>query len=328
MKLSKNEQLKLYTNLVRARAYDKMFASRLKKGKLTAFYHQAEGGEAPGVAQGSFLEKTDYLYPHYRGHCVPHLLSKGIDPKTYLAEHCTKATGCSQGVAAIHPSYPEDGVFGISGSVGMIMQFAVGTAYVAKREGKGQVVVVSFGDGGTNRGIFHESLLFATSWHLPLIFVCENNGLAMFVKTSDVMPFDDITDMVKPYKLPAEVVDGQDVIATGKVMKKAIERARTGGGPSFIECKTERYNEHDIGTPDLVEAKVRTKEEIDKLRERDPITVCEEQLLKKNYLTNAMIEKIKVAAKAECDAAEQFSDDSPLPTADIMDDLLYATPIT
>ncbi len=324
MKLKKEDYLKLYRNLVRSRTQDIMYASRLKKGKLTAFYHQAEGMEAPAVAQASFLRKDDFMYPHYRGHSVPHLLSKGIDIKTYLAEHCTKATGCSAGVAGIHYSYPEDGVFGVSGAVGLVMPIAMGSALAAKKNGKGQVCVVSIGDGGTNRGLFHETWLFASNWKLPLIMVCENNGLAMFTSYKESQPYEDIASLVKGYQVPVAVVDGQDVIAISKEMLKAIERARKGEGPSFIECKTERYNEHDIGTPDLVETRHRTKEEIDKLRERDPVRICEDQLLKKKYLTPQLIEQIKAEAKAEADEAERFADESPLPTPDILERLLYA----
>ena len=324
MKFTKEHYLKLYTNLVRARAFDIMFARRLKQGKLTAFYHQAEGGEAPAVAMASFLKKDDYLYPHYRGHSVPHLLSKGIDPKTYLAEHCSKVTGCSMGVGGIHPSYPEDGVFGFCGSVGMILTLSVGTAFAAKMDGKQQVCVVSTGDGAMNRGLFHETLLFASTMNLPLIVMCENNGLAMFMKHEDAMPVDDIATLAKGYQIPAKVVDGQDVVAISREMVKAIERGRKGEGPTFIECKTERYHEHDIGTPDLAGTQPRTKEDIDKLRERDPVQICEKQLLKKKVLTPKLIEEIKAAAKAECDAAEKFTDESPEPTADILEGLLYA----
>ena len=324
MQLKKEDYLTLYNNLVRARTHDLMYASRLKKGKLTAFYHQSEGMEASAVAQASFLKKDDFMYPHYRGHSVPHLLSKGIDVKDYLAEHCTKATGCSAGVGGIHYSYPEYGVFGVSGSVGLIMPIAMGSALAAKKNGKGQVCVVSIGDGGTNRGLFHETWLFASNWKLPLIMVCENNGLAMFTHYTESQPYEDIASLVKGYQVPTDIVDGQDVIAISKVMLKAIARARNGEGPSFIECKTERYNEHDIGTPDLVETHHRTEEEINKLRERDPIKICEEQLLKKKYLTKKIIEQIKAEAKAEADKAEQFADESPLPTADILEGLLYA----
>lgn len=325
MKLTKKDNIKLYTNLVRSRAFDLMFAQRLKRGKLTAFYHQAEGMEAPAVAQASFLKKEDYLYPHYRGHSVPHLLSKGIDPKTYLAEHCTKATGCSLGVGGIHPSYPEDGVFGFCGAVGMVIPLAVGSALAAKKNGKGQVCVVSFGDGATNRGLFHESLLFAANWKLPIIFVCENNGLAMFMSAKEALPVDDVADLTKGYGIPSTVVDGQNVFAISNEMLKAIERARKGEGPSFIECKTQRYHEHDIGTPDLVGDVPRTKEEIDKLRERDPVQICEKQLLKDKVLTKKMIDNIKAEAKAECDKAEKFTDDSPLPKPEILEGLLYDT---
>ena len=324
MNLKKTDYLKLYKNLVRARVQDKMYASRLKKGRLTAFYHQAEGMEAPAVAQASFLKKDDYLYPHYRGHSVPHLLSKGIDVKDYLAEHCTKATGCSAGLGGIHYSYPEFGVFGVTGSVGLVLPLAMGTAIAAKKNKRGQVCVVSLGDGGTNRGLFHETWLFATTWNLPLIVVCENNGLAMFTSVKETQPYTNVSSLVKSYGVPANIVDGQDVVAISKVMLKAIERARTGKGPSFIECLTERYNEHDIGTPDLVGTELRTKEHINQLRSRDPITVCEEQLYKKKFLNDEIKNQIWNEAKLEADHAEEFTDNSPYPGYEILEPMLYA----
>ena len=255
----------------------------------------------------------------------PHLLSKGIDVKDYLAEHCTKATGCSAGVGGIHYSYPEYGVFGVTGSVGLIMPIAMGSALAAKKAGKGQVCVVSIGDGGTNRGLFHETWLFASNWDLPLIMVCENNGLAMFTSSNESQPYQDIATLVRSYDVPTAVVDGQDVIAIARVMLKAIDRARNGMGPFFIECKTERYNEHDIGTPDLVGTRHRTKEEIDALKARDPVLICEQQLLQKKYLNPELIEQIRHEAALEAEEAEKFADESLLPSPDIMDKLLYAT---
>jgi len=324
MRLTKQDYLRLYRNLVRARAYDVMFARRLRGGKLLAFYHQAEGGEAPGVGSCTFLRQDDFLYPHYRGHAVPHMLSKGIDPKAYLAEHCGKANGMSNGLSAFHPCAPEFGVYGWCGAVGFQFHVSVGFGMAAKRNRRGQVVMSNFGDGATNRGLMHEAFLMATRWELPIIWVCENNGLAMFVPYEDVYKAEHIADLAKGYGMPAEVVDGQDVIAVAKAAIKAIERARSGGGPSFIECKTTRFNEHDIGTPDLVGTRKRTPEEIETLRQRDPVKICRDKLLKSRVLTQKLIQQIDREVAAEIEEAERFADAGPLPEPSVLETALYA----
>ena len=325
MMFSNEDLLKLYTNLVRARAYDKLFASMLSRGKLLAFYHQGEGGEAPGVGACTFLRQDDFLWPHYRGHAVPHMLSKGIDIKPYLAEHCGKANGMAGGMSAFHWVAPEHGVYGTCGAVGFQFHVSVGYGMAAQRNGRGQVVMTCFGDGATNRGLIHESFLMATQWQLPIIYSCENNGLAMFVPFEDVYKAENIADIAAAYGIPSVVVDGQDVIAVAEAAVEAIERARAGGGPSFIECKTTRYHEHDIGTPDLAGVRERTPDEIAALRQRDPVKLCRERLLAEGVLTEELIAQIDAAAAAEMEEAERFADAGPLPEPSVLETTLYAS---
>ena len=181
MKLNKKQQITLYTNLVRAKAFDEMFVRWLSEGKLLGFYHSSEGAEAPGVGACSFLRKDDFLWPHIRGHGIPHMLSKGIDIKYYLAEHVGKSTGMCGGMSTFHSCDPEHGLFGWSGSIGSGFPVTVGYGLAAKKNGKEQVVVSCFGDGTSNRGTLHESFLMAANWKLPVVWVCENNGLSIFV---------------------------------------------------------------------------------------------------------------------------------------------------
>jgi len=324
MNISKDKKLKLYTNLVRARAYDKLFASLLRRGKLMGFYHQVEGGEAPGVGACSFLRDDDFLWPHYRGHSVPHMISKGIDPKTYVAEHCGKATGMANGLGVIHMYVPDKGLYGMCGAVGFQFNLTVGFGLAAKQNGKGQIVMSTFGDGATNRGVFHESLLMATQWNLPIVYVCENNGLAMFVTFDEIHKGRDVVDLVKGYGIPTQIVDGQDVFAVAKAVIEAVERTRKGEGPTFIECKTVRYHEHDIGTPDLVGTRLRTKEEIDELRKRDPIILARNRLVEEGILDDELTRKIDQQTEAEMKEVERFADESPLPDPSILESALYA----
>jgi TPP-dependent pyruvate/acetoin dehydrogenase alpha subunit len=324
MQLEREQLLTLYTNLVRARKYDRLFASLLSQGKLLGFYHQGEGGEAPGVGACSFLREDDSLWPHLRGHGLPHLIAKGADPKHYLAEHAGKNTGTSRGVSTFHSYAPEHGLYGSAGTVGSGFPVSLGYGMAAKMNGRGQAVVCCFGDGTSNRGTLHEAFLMAANWKLPIVWVCENNQLSMYVPASEHHPMEDIASLAPGYGMPFEIVDGQDVVAVAEAVLGAVERARAGKGPSFVECKTQRYHEHDIGMPDLVGTEPRTEDEIARLRERDPVTLCRERLMAEGMLSQVEVERINRAVAAELEAALQFVDESPLPDPAILDQILYA----
>ena len=311
MKLKKQELLKLYTNLVRARKYDELFVKRISEGKLIGFYHTSQGGEAPGVGACSFLRKDDYLWPHLRGHGVPHMLSKGIDIKNYLAEHAGKTTGQCAGMSSFHFCEPDFGVLGWSGSIGSSFPISLGWGIAAKKNGRGQVVVCCFGDGAAGRGTFHESAIMAANWKLPIVWVCENNKLSMFVSFEAAHPTDDVADLAHGWGMPGVVVDGQDVVAVAETMNEAVERARKGEGPSLIECKTERYQSHSIGLPDHVGDRTRTKEEIEVLKDRDPLKICRQKLTAKRFLTQKIIDQIDREAEAEMVETVRFVDESP-----------------
>jgi TPP-dependent pyruvate/acetoin dehydrogenase alpha subunit len=325
MQLEKNQLLKLYTNLVRARRFDRLFAGLITRGKLLGFYHQAEGGEAPGVGATTFLQEDDYLWPGLRGHGLPHLIGKGIDPKLFLAEHCGRATGLCGGISSYHCSAPAQGLYGVAGTMGSVFSVSVGYGLAAKRNGRGQVVMAHFGDGTSNRGTLHEAFLMSANWKLPIIWVCENNGLAMYVPAEEHHPAEDIASLAPGYGMPYKIVDGMDVIAVAEAALAFIERARVGEGPAFLECKTARYHEHDIGMPDLVGSVPRTEEEIAKLRERDPIQRCQERLMDEGVLSPVMYEEIMAEVEAELEEAERFMDESPMPDVSVLDGYLYAT---
>jgi pyruvate dehydrogenase E1 component alpha subunit len=324
MKLDKEQLLQLYTNLVRAREFDLLFARRLFRGQLLGFYHQAEGGEAPGVGVSTFLRKDDFLWWHLRGHGIPHMIGKGVEIKYFLAEHTGKATGMCGGMSTYHGVAPEFGCLGTAGTLGSNFPIAVGWGLAAQKNGRRQVVVSCFGDGGSARGTLHESFLMAANWQLPIIWVCENNQLGMFVPVEETHPMDDIASLAPGYGMPFQVVDGQDVVAVAEATLAAVERARAGGGPTFIECKTCRYHEHDIGTPDLVGTEARTEEEIEALRERDPVTICRDRLMTEGILTEEDVGRIAREAAAELEEAERFADESPVPDESVLETMLYA----
>ena len=312
MTLSKEQMITLYRNLTRATAFDAMMARRMVNGKLIGFYHPGEGQLAPGVGACTFLQESDYLSPHHRAHGQAHMLSKGIELKYYLAEHTGKIDGCSKGRSSYHWSFPDKGVFLMSGFIGYNFAPVTGLGWAAERRGEGQIVMNCSGDGSYGQGRAHEAMLMAMNWRLPIVFWCENNGMAIHSTAADMHPTEDISSLASGYGMPSVIVDGQDVFACAEVAIAAIERARSGEGPTFVEAKTMRFREHDIGTPDLARWSERTEEELQAMKEREPLTLATKRVLKDKILTKAQVEEIEAEAKAEVEEAEAFAEASPL----------------
>lgn len=310
-----SEQMKtLFRNLVRAFYYDQMMYRRITTGQLVGFYHPGGGAQAPGVGAATFLREDDLLSPHHRGHGMAHMLSKGIDLKYYLAEHSGKETGCCKGRSSFHWSFPSQGVHLGSGFIGMNFSPVVGFGWACKRRGTQQVVMNCSGDGSYGQGRAHESMLYAANWKLPIIFWCENNGMAIHSAAEEMHPMADISSLATGYGIPATVVDGQDVFACAEAALATIERARSGKGPSFVECKVLRFTEHDVGTPDLAGYTPRSEELHEEMRKREPVTLATERVLAEKLFTQDEIDTIHEEAQAEVAAAEKFADDSPVAT--------------
>ena len=312
MALTREQMIALYRNLVRADQFNRMMYRRMMQGKLIGFYHPAEGAIAPGVGACTFLNQDDNLSPHHRGHGITHMLAKGIDVKYYLAEHTGKDTGCCKGRSAFHFSFPEHKVYMMSGFIGYNFAPVVGWGFAAKRRKQGQVVMNCSGDGSYGQGRAHEAMLMAQNWKLPVIFFCENNGMSIFSTAEEMHPMADISSLAAGFGMPAAIVDGQDVFEIAEVCLAAIERARAGEGPTFIEAKTLRFNEHDIGTPDLAGWEARSEEEHARMREREPLKIATERVLAEDVLTQADIDEITEEVAAEVAAAETFADNSEI----------------
>lgn len=326
MEFTREELTKLYTNLVRARAFDDLAKKMLSEGKFVSFYHESGWGDAAGVGSTTFLRKDDVMYPHLRAHGFPHLIGKGADPKIYLAEHCGRSTGCCNGAGTVHMAFEEYGIFGQTGILGSQFSIAVGWGLAAKKNKQEQVVVINFGDGTVNRGSWHEAANIATLWNLPIIFVCENNGIAQYVSIKNAYPLEDMANLASAYGMPSATIDGQDIVAVAEAVGVAVERARKGEGPTFIECKTIRVSTHGYGSPDYVDGGYRDPKDVAELKKREPIAMAEKSFLKQGILTPEDIERIKKEAAEEANAAEQFCMDSPFADdPSVFDDYLYAT---
>jgi len=325
VKFSKEDLTKLYTNLVRARAYNDLCVKMLTEGKFVSFYHETGWSESAAIGSSTFLRQDDILYPHLRGHGIPDLIGKGADPKVYLAEHCGRSTGCCHGIGSIHMSFEDCGIYSQTGILGSNFSLSVGWGIGAKKNNSQQVVVSRFGDGTANRGQWHEAGNLSMLWKLPVVWVCENNGMAQYVSLSKSYPLENLANLASAYGMPAVTVDGQDVVAVAEAVGEAVDRARNGEGPTFVECKTIRVSTHGYGNPHYLDGGMRDPESIEEAKKREPIALFEKKLLKDKVLTKEKMEDIKQKASEETAEAETFCMQSPLvEDPSVFDDYLYA----
>lgn len=331
MKLTKQQMVRLYTNMVRVRTLDRVLTKATLQGKVPGFHFTQELQEASSVGACSFLRKDDYVFLTHRGSGIGKTLPKGVSAKTIVAEHFGKATGNCGGFSGFHTCDPELGILGVSGIVGSELTLAAGVGIAAKMRGKRQVVVCFMGDGSVGRGTFHEAALMAANWKLPVIWMIENNQYSGVTPVKEVYPKDNLADLAFGYGMPGVVVDGQDVIAVCEAVQTAIERARDGIGPSLIECKTYCVSSGSAsrGYGGSVQVNFQRKEprpaeEIELWKKRDPITLFKKKLLEENILAGADFERIEREAEKEMENAERFASESPLPDPKILKEAIYA----
>jgi len=311
MMLSGEQKKLLYGNLARAVALDRMMMRIIRAGKMVGFYHEGGIALAPGIAAASFLQKEDILWPHYRAHGLAHMLAKGIDIKPYVAEHMGRIDGCCKGRSSFHFSFPDHHVFGFSGNIGANFPLSVGYGYAAKLKRSGQIVVTCSGDGSYGEGRAHEALLMCANWKLPVVFWCENNGIAQYSAFSDLFPQPHVSGLAAGYGIPSQVVDGQDLFACGEAALQAIAHVRAGKGPIFVELMTLRAQEHNVGGLNSEGVRPRDPKLMDEWRmTRDPLTLAAADLIAEG-VTSAEIEQILVAANQEADEVEAFCEQSP-----------------
>ena len=327
MPLKRDQQILLFTNLARAMAVDRMMMRVIRAGRMVGFYHEGGIALAPGVAAGTFLRKDDIMWPHYRAHSLAHTISKGIDVKYYVAEHMGRETGCCKGRSSFHLSYPNDHIFGASGNIGANFPFCIGYGFAAKYKNSGQAVVNCSGDGSYGEGRAHEALLMCSLWQLPVVFWCENNGIAQHSTIQSLFPGEHISQLAAGYQMPSIVVDGQDLFACAEAALQALDHVRAGKGPIFVECMTYRSQEHNVGGLNNDGPTPRDQAQMDRWKaEKDPLKLAEGALLKQGILSQNDIGRIKQEAEREADAMEAFSESSPkaMPSVESLMSAVYA----
>jgi len=313
MNLEKEHLIHLYTLMVRTRKFDILMCDGIKEGKLVSFFHSGQGEEAISAGSSAFaVKENDYLYPHHRSHGIGWHMAQGVSPLYWVAQHY----GTVLPEKPPGPTLEDRGIFGRSGTIGGMFVLAAGWGLSAQKNGGGQICVCLFGDGASGRGTLHEAMNFAAVKKLPIVWVCENNGYGQWMPITDAYAREDIADLAAGYGMPGVVVDGQDVVAVHEAVYAASERARKGDGPSLVECKTFRLGPHNEGGPDVSHSDPRSKELIESWRERDPILLFREKLLKQGVMTDGDVARIDSGADAEVAAADEYCTNAPRPVVE------------
>lgn len=257
----------LYRTMQTIRQCEEQLARCHQRGLILGACHTYVGQEAIAAGVCIHLRESDVVFSTHRGH--GHALAKGLPPVELIAELFGRATGCSRGRGgSMHLFAPEIGLMGTSGIVGPCILQAAGAGYSFKLLKSDRVAVAFFGDGAVNNGAFHEGLNMASIWRLPVIFVCENNRYATEVPFEYASAIPDVGRRAANYGMPGFEVDGNDVVSVYEVAREAIVRARAGGGPTLLECKTYRTRPHAEGMGDF---SYRTRDEVEQWRARCPI---------------------------------------------------------
>lgn len=279
-----------YERMVEIREFENQTNALFASGSIRGTTHLAIGQEALALGIASVLHPTDIVAATYRGHAVA--LALGLSPESVLAEIMGKSTGCCGGVGgSMHLADMDVGLLPTSAIIGAGMPIATGVGLAFQIQGKKHVGVAIFGDGATNIGAFHESLNLAAIWKLPTIFICDNNVYGEYSRIDKTTPIEDLHMRAESYAMPHLTLDGMDIHAVRKGLSEALDRARSGGGPTLIEAKTYRFSGHSRAD----QALYRPDGELDEWKKRDPLLVTEMNLISRGLLTREKIDEIKMA---------------------------------
>jgi acetoin:2,6-dichlorophenolindophenol oxidoreductase subunit alpha len=303
-----DQLLDLYRQMAVIRRTEKAAHDLFMSGLVKGTTHLAAGQEAVAVGTSAALRADDYVFATYRGH--HHAMARGATAEECLAELMSKATGlCKAKGGSMHLTKADRGMLGSYAIVGSHLPMAVGAAWSAKLRRSGQVAVAFFGDGATNIGAFHEALNLAAVWTLPVLFVCENNLYMEYTPIAAVTAADNpAADRAPAYGIPAEVIDGNDVVTVQEAAMRAVIQARDGQGPSVLEAQTYRHYGHSRADP----AKYRPAEEVERWLKHDPLDVARARL-EAFGVDPATIAGVDDEAAAEVAAAVDAAKNAPDP---------------
>jgi len=309
-----------YKDMLFWRKFEDKLASVYIQQKVRGFLHLYNGQEAvlAGALHAMDTSK-DKMITAYRNHVQP--IGLGVDPKKVMAELYGKATGTSQGLGgSMHIFSKEHNFYGGHGIVGGQIPLGAGLAFADKYFERDAVTITYFGDGAARQGSLHETFNMAMNWKLPVVFVVENNGYAMGTSVSRTANHEDIWKLGLGYEMPCGPVDGMNPVKVAEAMDEAIQRARRGDGPTFLDIRTYRYRGHSMSDAQHY----RTKEEVEEYKKLDPITQVKNVILEKGYATEEQIKEWDKEVKDKVRECEKFAEESPFPDKSVLHDVVYA----
>ena len=326
MDAEKEIVMRMLRRMMLIRRFDETVKELVQRGELVGAAHCYIGEEAVAVGACAALRDEDYITGNHRSHGHP--IAKGGDVRRAMAELLGKATGYCKGKGgSMHLADFTIGILGESGIVASALPVAVGAALGSRMKGNDRVVLPFFGDGASNQGACHEAMNLAAIWKLPVIFLCENNQYAVTTNFRDTVAVENISDRAVAYNMPGILVDGQDVMAVYEVTQQAVARARNGQGPSLIEARTYRYEDHSEGLNRILREPYRTDEEVAEWRARDPIDLHSRWLVEQDIATQEEIDGMRAEVAATIEEALQFARESPYPKPEDLTTDMYADPI-
>jgi acetoin:2,6-dichlorophenolindophenol oxidoreductase subunit alpha len=318
--LPPDKQREMLRQMLTIRRFEERASADYHAGKIYGVVHCYIGEEAVAVGVCAALDRRDRIISTHRGH--GHCIAKGADLNRMMAELYGRQTGYCKGKGgSMHIADFGIGMLGANGIVAGGISIITGAGLAAQMEGKGGVAVSFFGDGASNAGPFHECLNIAATWKLPMLYVCENNLYAAQTSAAATHALSDVAARAAGYGIPGFVVDGNDIVAVHQAAIRAVERARSGGGPTLIECKTYRQRAHTErkGQPDP-----RDKTEVEAWKQKDPIALLERQLRDQGALDDAGLQAIERDVMAALEAAIAFAEASPFPLPEQATDDVFA----
>jgi pyruvate dehydrogenase E1 component alpha subunit len=306
--LDAERALGLLGTMWRIRLFEERVGALARSGDVPGLVHLSAGQEAVAAAVCSQLRDDDAVYSGHRAH--GHAIAKGAPLDRLMAELMGRDTGLCRGLGgSMHVVDVEHGFMGATGVVGGTVPIALGSALASRLRGDDSVAVVFFGDGAVQAGHFNETLNLATLWKLPLLMVCENNGFAEFTPRSAHTNVERVSDVVAPYGLERETVDGNDVVAVWDAFGRFLASARAGGGPFLLECLTRRLRGHYEGDATRYERASAENDPIERFRSR---------------FDADQAEAVRAEAEAEVEQAVRFARESPFPPTALIDEMVYA----
>src|SRR5213080_2777097 len=306
--IKRADLLQMYYYLRLTRALEDRVTALYRQGRIMGGVYTSNGMEAIAVGYSSAVGRNDIIAPYHRD--MGAFLIRGITPGEVLAQYLGKRTGPSKGKDGnVHMGDLKRGMISFVSHLADNLPVATGIALAFKIRGERRVTFTGTGDGGTSRGDFHEAMNFAAVRKLPVVFFCNNNQYAYSTPQRLQMAIHDVADRAQAYGMPGEIVDGNDVTAVYLAAQRAVRRARAGGGPTFLECKTMRmhgHSEHDS-------AKYVPRELLEEWKKKDPILKAEQMLTKLGYADAGTLHEVEERVKKEIEAGVEFAEQSPMP---------------